>query len=168
MKKVFRIIITTVIVLVVVIAVYLCTSDYLYKHYRGIQNISVSERASGKITVKVTYSDARGYSCRVMEENEKHYKGDYLVDYDNSLGKYRVELKFYDVLASKKFLKKYPAWEVHDITAGKTPLKMKGVYTPGHGFIIYLGSDTPLQIEQKDFTDIYLPTGIITFKINEQ
>ena len=137
----------------------------------GVQKIKVFEDSSKKKSLIIDYINVRGYSVRLMDENEKEYSGEYLVEYDGSLGKHRVEISFYDASASEKFTEQYSIWNAHKLedvpTDSELALSIKAVYTPDHAFVIYLGSDKPLNIKEQDFTKLDRPIGRIEIAIEE-
>ncbi len=114
----------------------------------GVQGISIA--ADG--TPMIDYIGVRGYSVRTMQSNDQEYAGEKMVDYDGSLGACRTEITFYDAKASDKFIGQYPLWQVNQIAG--TNLKMKAVYNFSHGLVIYIGSDAPLNIVEKSFTNL--------------
>ena len=158
---------------VLLAVVVLCIVGVLLFHFihnnPGLQSLSISEKTSGELSLRVGYVDSRGYSTRIMGEKDQEYSGDYLVDYDNSLGKHRVEITFYDTVAAEKFREKYTPGQTYVLTnfpgESQNPLKLKGVYTPGHKFILYIGSDTPLEIKEQAFTELSMPIGTLNLTI---
>lgn len=169
MRKKHRIIITIVLLVVAALCVVGVLMFHFLQNNPGLQSISVSEKTSGELSLRVGYVDSRGYSTRIMDEEDQEYVGDYLVDYDQSLGKYRVEIAFYDTVAAEKFCKQYTPGKTYELTKfpgdSQNPLKFKGVYTPGHKFILYIGSDVPLEIKEQAFTELVLPIGTLNFTI---
>ena len=137
----------------------------------GVEQIDVSSSAN-RAKLQIAYSGVRGYSVKMLSEKDTEYSGDYQIAYNGALGKYRIAVTFYDTDASDAFKHMYPKWEVHDIennTLGVgNNLKMKCVSTPGHAFVIYIGSDSPIIVEEKDFTPLILAMGSIEIDIKSR
>ena len=131
----------------------------------GVQEIKVAEDSSKELSLIIDYIDLRAYSVRMMDKDEMEYTGEHLVEYDGSLGKHRIEIIFYDARASAKFSQQYPIWDDHELKDVPADLgfklNIKGVYTPDHAFVIYVGSDEPLSISEQDFTSLNRPMGSI-------
>lgn len=138
----------------------------------GIQDIKVVSDGLGGSSFVISYIDAIGYSARVMKEDDEEYQGDYLTEYDGTLGKYRVEISIYDTNPSDQFLEKYPVGKICELESAVQEsignLKMKCVYTPDHAFVIYIGSNKPIYIEETDYTKIRLPMGDIKIDIKDK
>jgi len=130
----------------------------------GVQKIKVIEDTK-ELTIIIDYIDIRGYSVRPLDEDKMEYSGEQLVEYDGSLGEHRIEITFYDASASERFAEQYPIWATHDIKEVPAylgvKLKLKGVYSPDHAFVLYIGSDEPISIDEQDFMSLNRPMGSI-------
>ncbi len=134
----------------------------------GIQNVRIAKTDTEEMLLLFDYIGVRGYSVRMMQEDDMEYSGDYLVAYDGSLGKNRIEITFYDARASEKFMEQYAPWQVHDLQSDfQSGLKLKGVYTPDHGFIVYIGTDEAIHVEEQSFTETNHPKGTIQINIGK-
>ena len=91
--------------------------------------------------------------CKKLGKDEKVYLGEQLV-YDEELGTYRIEIRFGDTAASTKLVKKYPLGKVERLDGKKdldAELKVRINYPPDDSdFIIYIGSDKPINIDEFD------------------
>lgn len=136
----------------------------------GVQEIKVSEDNSKGVSLIIDYIGLRGYSVRMMDDDEMEYSGENLVEYDGSLGKNRIEITFYDASVSARFAEQYPIWDDHELKGVSADLgiklNIKGVYTSDHAVVIYIGSDNPLSISEQEFTGLNRPTGSIEVVIN--
>ena len=70
---------------------------------------------------------------------------------DGSLGRYQVEVLFFDVQASEAFAERYPAGKIH--TLAGVPEKWRGAvririaYPPDDTmFAVYIGADRPIDV----------------------
>jgi dTDP-4-dehydrorhamnose 3,5-epimerase-like enzyme len=138
----------------------------------GVQEIKVVENSSKELVLIIDYIDVRGYSVRTIYEDEMEYSGERLVEYDGSLGKHRIEITFYESSASARFAKQYPLWNAHELKEVpadlRVKLKCKGVYSPDHAFVLYIGSDEPISINEQDFTRLNRPIGSIELMIKSK
>ena len=110
----------------------------------------ISARMINKDTIelRIKYQfPCGGYSVRVVPEDEGEYIGDGMIDYDGSLGKYRMMVKFGDIELSTALALKFAPSET--VRLKNTPVKIHAkVASPeDHGFVLYIGSDQPISVE---------------------
>ena len=68
-----------------------------------VTSISVRRKGSDEIVIKIDYILATGgYSVREVPLDEGEYIGDGMIDYDGSLGKYRIIVDFGDISLSTR------------------------------------------------------------------
>lgn len=105
-----------------------------------------------------------GYSVQSVSPDEGEYIGDGMIDYDGSLGKYRIMVRFGDIgtstALSLKFLKEPVKLKSIPIT-----LKAKVSKPEDHGFVLYIGSDTPISIEPVEYGAMNALRGTIKIPI---
>jgi len=135
----------------------------------GVQEIKVTEDSSNGLSLIIDYIDVKSYSVRMIDADEMELYGERLVEYDGSLGKHRIEISFYEASASVRFAKQYPLWNAHELKEVPADLgvklKVKGVYSPDHAFVLYIGSDEPISIKEQNFTHLNRPMGSIELMI---
>ena len=122
----------------------------LYDLFSGnggaVTRISATARGKDKIILKLDCVLPYGYySVRNVSEDEGEYVGDGMIDYDGGLGKYRIMIEFGDIEPSKELSRQLKTNELFE----KLPigLKAKTAYPSDHGFVLYIGSDTPISVE---------------------
>lgn len=115
-----------------------------------VTSISVRRKGSDEIVLKINYIFATGgYSVREVPLDEGEYIGDGMIDYDGSLGKYRVIISFGDISLSTRYSSKFRKSD-NTLKLSNFPAEIRArVASPSdHGFVLYLGSDTPLSVEE--------------------
>ena len=88
-----------------------------------------------------------GYSVRVVPEDEGEYIGDGMIDYDGSLGKYRIMVNFGDMELSTALALKFAASDTVRLKSVPANIYAKLANPSDHGFVIYVGSDKPISVE---------------------
>ena len=142
-KKIILIISSLVLVAAILLNLSLLCQDVFRKGGGVVTKISAT--GIDTITLKLNYVAASGYySVRNVPLDEEELTGDGSVAYDGKLGKYRIAISFGDAspstavkwkMAISNTLKRHPA-----------KLEMKIVYPADHGFLLYVGSDTPISV----------------------
>ena len=130
---------------------------------------SVSTRMINNDTVelKIKYQyPCGGYSVRVVPEDEGEYIGDGMIDYDGSLGKYRMMVNFGDIGLSTALALKFAAIETVNIKNQPVKIRAKIAHpSADHGFVLYLGFDQPISIESLDAGELDPLGGTIKIPI---
>ncbi|MBQ8398440.1 MAG: hypothetical protein IJX08_00575 [Clostridia bacterium] len=135
----------------------------------GIQSLSAKRLLSNKIELNIRYSHPTGgYSVRALSENEGKYCGDGMRSYDGALGKYRIMIKFGDTDPSEAFTRNFPIGDVVEIKNAPINIRAKRVSPEDHGFVLYLGFDTPIQIEETDYTMLNALGGTLRIQLEEE
>lgn len=147
MKKPLIIILS--IVLIVCVSVCAVFAFDLFKYETGVvTKITAKEINKNNLELKMTYFyPMGGYSARDVAEDEGEYCGDGIKDYDGSLGKYRIIVEFGDVEPYDSFAKKLSEGEIFKLENPNIKLKAKIAHPSDHGFVLYVGSDTPIHVE---------------------
>ena len=102
---------------------------------------------SDTVMVKIPYSDPSGsYSVRMVAEDEGIYTPDGEGQYDGSLGKYRILVKFGDSEPTDAFYAKYNM-NVVEIENAPISMRVKMVCPSDHGFYLYIGLDEPVTVD---------------------
>jgi len=135
----------------------------------GVQHVKIIEDTSGKKSLVIDYIDIGGCSVRMMDESDKVVSRGRLVEDDGSLGKHRIEIKFGDARASAALSKEFPNQtdklkEVPDDLKSKINIRM--ACPDDSMFIIYIGSDEPISIEEQGFTNNH-PKGSIEIALEK-
>lgn len=135
----------------------------------GIQDIVISNITDHAITLEIPYLDIIRYSISMINEADEWYSNNRLVQYNRELGPYTFQIAFHDTKPSKKFIEKYPPNLIHDIQAAlegnDCKLQLKGVFTPEHGYIIYIGCDKSFEVVQQELITTNYPVGTITIAL---
>lgn len=114
-----------------------------------ITKISAKSGGDDTILLKFKYSSATGgYSVSNVSIDDGEYTGDGVRKYDGALGKYRISVSFGDVDPTIALLAK---WKDNTVKINGVELKTKIVFPQTHGFLIYIGSDTPICVDN-DYT----------------
>ena len=123
--------------------------DIFYLHKGGVvTNISARAQGSDEIVLKLSYMlPSGGYSVKNIAVDEGIYVGgDGGIDYDSPIGKYKICIKFGDVELSS--LCRLRLRSNQTINAGSVKLKASTATPSDHGIILYIGSDTPISVEE--------------------
>ena len=97
------------LVLMVAIIVSISIVPYALKYNQGVvTRISLNQKNEDTMVLRITYLLPSGaYSIRTVPEDEGEYVGDGMMDYDGSLGKYRIMVDFGEVELAESFVKKW-------------------------------------------------------------
>lgn len=142
-------------------------SDVINSGGEVVTKISVTPKGFNQVALKFNFAHSSGgYSVRNVSEDEGEYTGDGMQAYDGSLGKYRILVKFGDVGLSRTLALSLRIDKILAILPAK--LKTKIVYPEDHGFVMYIGSNTPISVEQIDNGDLKEIGGklVIPIKLN--
>ena len=124
--------------------------DFFYLHKSGgvVTNISARAKGSDEIVLKLSYMlPSGGYSVKNVAVDEGIYVGgDGGIDYDSPIGKYKICIDFGDVELSS--LCKLRLRSNETINTGSVKLKTSTANPSDHGIILYIGSDTPISVEE--------------------
>ena len=133
----------------------------------GVKSISAKSVSSNVVELNIKYSYPTGcYSVRLVPEDEGEYCGDGMTDYDGALGKFRIMIEFGDTEPSKEFMYKYPVGEVVELENSPIKIRLKRVHPQDHGFVIYLGSDSPIYVDNSDNGKLDTFGGTVKIPIN--
>ena len=97
------------LVLMVAIIASISIVPYALKYNQGVvTRISLNQKNEDTMVLRITYLLPSGaYSIRTVPEDEGEYVGDGMMDYDGSLGKYRIMVDFGEVELAESFVKKW-------------------------------------------------------------
>lgn len=136
------------------------------RQYGGIRQIKIVDSIfQGRMLVigyDWLYSESMGYSIRAMDANEMVWYSESYVEDEGLLGKYRYEIKIFNVRLSSSLEKRYPNTETHvlkDVPKDlKSKVKIRLAYCMDDSTeVFYLGSDEPLYIEERG-VDVSFPS----------
>jgi len=125
----------------------------------GVKHIRIAESDAGEKLLNIEHGgdmyESSSYSIRIMDKEEREYLGERLVEADGLLGRYRIEIMFYDTKGSPALAKEYPLGTVHeinDVSVGlKSKYKIRIAYPPDDSkFVIYIGSDEPINVKEQE------------------
>lgn len=155
-KKKLMIIICFVAVIFAVIAAVGFALSVASDDLGGVTDISVKKKNAHELELEFSYAfPTGGYSVSNLNDDDGEYSGDGKREYDGSLGKYRIMVRFGDVRPSKKLKGKLLGADY--LVRGYFELKSGGITMRGrirypsadHGFVLYLGSDTPISVSEE-------------------
>ncbi len=140
-------------------------------HSNEVWDVKLHSAPFGKLVLAVSYDnmyfEKMPYGVRRMEEGEEFSVGDGKID-PGVLGKYRIEILFIDTNRGERLYKhQTPSltdgwWSAYDIKTLNPSLKGKFkmlVTEPDDSLLcIYIGSDEPFEIKEKDGF-LYMPAG---------
>jgi hypothetical protein len=122
------------------------TDPVNFERDAGINDVLLERVDPDRLELCVDYSYCYGgYSVRVVPENEGMYIGDGMIDYDGSIGEYRIMLEFSDVEPSTDFRKELTSPRLED---SPIPVKTYVAHPSDHGFVLYLGFDEPIYVDE--------------------
>lgn len=156
------------LVLMVAIIVSISIVPYALKYNQGVvTKISFNQKNEDTMVLRITYLLPSGaYSIRTVPEDEGEYVGDGMIDYDGSLGKYRIMVNFGEVeLAeslAESFVKKMDENGVFLLADG---VHAKTACPSDHGFVLYIGSDKPISVEPVEHGTMNALGGTIKISI---
>ena len=159
MTKKKAILIGVGLVLIVAIVISASVIYSVVKYNLGVvTRISLSQKSED--TMLLFPSGA--YSIRAVPEDEGEYVGDGMIDYDGSLGKYRIMVNFGDVELAESFVKKMDENGVFLLADG---VHAKTACPSDHGFVLYIGSDKPISVEPVEHGTMNALGGTIKISI---
>ena len=167
MTKKKAILIGVGLVLIVAIVISASVIYSVAKYNLGVvTRISLSQK-SETMLLRIKYLFPSGaYSIRAVPEDEGEYVGDGMIDYDGSLGKYRIMVNFGEVeLAeslAESFVKKMDENGVFLLADG---VHAKTACPSDHGFVLYIGSDKPISVEPVEHGTMNALGGTIKISI---
>lgn len=137
----------------------------VFSHSGGVvTKISAKATGNSTITLKLNYAlPSGGYSVRNVSPSEGEYTGDGMIDYGGSLGKYRVIIEFGDAEPSAALSKKLAPDQA--LKTSSANLQIKIAHPSDHGFVLYIGSDTPISVEPIENGHLKSTFGVIKIPI---
>ncbi len=128
-------------------------SDFYYQLSKdndtsGIDHISITDNS-----ISMQYINVKKYEVKMLSSEDKEIFGDTKVEYNGELGEYRIQITFFDAKPASDFLKKYKVGSVYEVDGYNDVynLKFKWCYNSDHGFVLYFGSDKPLNVTENVF-----------------
>ena len=164
MTKKKAILIGVGLVLIVAIVISASVIYSVAKYNLGVvTRISLSQKSEDTMLLRIKYLFPSGaYSIRAVPEDEGEYVGDGMIDYDGSLGKYRIMVNFGDVELAESFVKKMDENGVFLLADG---VRAKTACPSDHGFVLYIGSDKPISVEPVEHGTMNALGGTIKISI---
>jgi hypothetical protein len=140
-----------IVSVIVALALFLGIVDFFLISPNSATKISLRSSGENEILLKISYFLASGgYSVSNVSIDDGEYTGDGVGKYDGALGKYRISVSFGDVDPTIALLAK---WRDNTVKINGVELKTKIVFPQTHGFLIYIGSDTPICVDN-DYTSL--------------
>ena len=164
MTKKKAILIGVGLVLIVAIVISASVIYSVAKYNLGVvTRISLSQKSEDTMLLRIKYLFPSGaYSIRAVPEDEGEYVGDGMIDYDGSLGKYRIMVNFGEVELAESFVKKMDENGVFLLADG---VHAKTACPLDHGFVLYIGSDKPISVEPVEHGTMNALGGTIKISI---
>ena len=150
-----------IVAIVISTSVIFCVSKY---NLGVVTRISLSQKSEDEMLLRIKYLFPSGaYSIRAVPEDEGEYIGDGMIDYDGSLGKYRIMIEFGDVELAESFAKKMDENGIFLLADG---IRAKTARPSDSGFVLYIGSDKPINVEHVENGTLNAPGGTIKVSIS--
>ena len=160
----FKIIRRVIIIFAVLLAIMVV--DLLQYGNGVIPTITVAKKSDDALELQMTYVlPAGGYSVYNVAADEVEHTSNGSVDYDGSLGQYRIMIQFGDTEPHLFFVKGLFKNEIYELKKGDVTLKMRIAHPDDHGFVLYIGSDSPIHIEEIESTKLDGILGMIKIPI---
>lgn len=153
-----------IVVVVAILGAAACFVSYISNYSLGVvTQISVKQKSIDTLELRIKYLlPSGGYSVRAVSEDEGEYCGDGTVDYDGALGKYRIMVNFGDVALSDLFAGKADEDGVIKLTED---IRARVAMPSDHGFVLYIGADHPLDVENSEHGELNSPGGTVNIPI---
>lgn len=120
-----------------------------------VTKITADETDDKNVELSISYLfPTGGYTVREVPADEGEYVGDGMIDYDGALGAYRIMIEFGDIEPHRSLTKSLSEDKIFDLTSGSLSLKGKLAYPSDHGFVLYIGSDTPIYTDSVEKSDL--------------
>ena len=153
------------IVLSAVLLAAFCVDIFSY-NTGVVTGISAVETGEGEWELNLTYFlPMGGYSVRTVPADEGEYIGDGMVEYNRDLGTYRILITFGDMEPHRSFSAKKNEDGIITIQNGSGVWKAKIAHPSDHGFVLYIGSDTPICAESRLESELDALGGVIRVPI---
>ena len=160
----FKIIRRVIIICAVLLAVLVV--DLLQYGNGVVPTIAVAQKSDDALELQMTYIlPMGGYSVYNVAADEVEHTSNGSVDYDGSLGQYRIMIQFGDTEPHLLFVKGLFKNEIYELNKGDVTLKMKISHPDDHGFVLYIGSDSPIHTEQMEGAKLDGILGMIKIPI---
>ena len=145
-RKRWAALIAAVLVVAVGMSSFCLVSFESESSFGAVTHISAKKKSNSEMELEIAYTwPTGGYSVRNVPEDEGEYVGDGMKDYDGSLGKYRIIIKFGDIEPSMALALQLSINEI--IKESPVTLRARIAHPSDHGFVLYIGSDTPISVE---------------------
>lgn len=119
--------------------------------HTGVDGVAVTRDGRLSVVCQGPNSSKAAYAVRPIGENDDVFFENRSVPNDRTLGRYQVEVLFFDVQASDAFAERYPVGKIH--TLAGVPEKWHGevririAYPPDDTmFAVYIGADRPIDV----------------------
>ena len=156
-----------IVVCCVLLAVCLAVGQVVFiadicANYPGgvIRKVTVTTQNRNELKLNIKYFvGCGGYSVREVPFDEGEYVGDGMIDYDGSLGKYRIIVKFGELsphlglMAKCLFVDNIPGTsdarrnDAFVLKNARVSLRARFACPSDSGIVLYIGSDTPIHVE---------------------
>lgn len=165
-KKWLIILFSVILVIVLLVSVFLNRYNIFTGDIGVVTGISVRTINEDTVELRIKYQfPTGGYSVRVVPEDEGEYIGDGMIDYDGSLGKYRMMVDFGDIDPSTAIALRFVASKTVIVKNRPVEIRAKIAHPSDHGFVLYLGFDEPISLENIEIGELDRDGGIIKIPI---
>ena len=149
-KKWLVILLAVVLIFVSIVSVIFNRYNIFADEGSTVTDISVKTKNTDSAELIIKYRfGCGGYSVRVVPEDEGEYIGDGMIDYDGSLGKYRMIVEFGDVEPSTAIALNFAVGKTIVLNRRPVEIRAKIAHPSDHGFVLYLGFDKPISIDEE-------------------
>ena len=164
-KPAFWIIIAAILTSIIVAVCFL--TDPVDSKNIGVKSVSAKSTGHDTIELKIKYSmySYGKYYVRSVPEDEDEQGSNGNVDYDGALGKYRIMIGFGDTGTSDELAQNLLKEDVIELDNTKIKIRTKLTKPSDHGFVLYLGFDIPVSVDNIESGKLSQLGGTITIPI---
>ena len=115
----------------------------------GMKGILAYKMKGNSYKVEIKCNDYRQCEVENVDNNQKAYCGERLLRINNDLGKTIIQVQLFDSpYADEAFTAIYKPWTTYELSGSNNQLRFMYCYTPEHGVLLYIGSDSFKYCEQ--------------------
>ena len=116
----------------------------------GVNAVNVKYKNNGfAMLIEYAGLDQYNYSVKELTADDPDFTCNSSLEYDGSMGKYRILISISDIKLTEEFREKYDLDTVYDlVTTSDAMIKMKVVCHSTHSVYVVIGSDTPLSVTE--------------------
>ena len=118
-------------------------------NFYGIKVISANKINDNSYNIEIRCNDYRRCEVSNVGYDQKAYCGEKLLSINNDLGKNLIKVELFDsACVDEAFAAIYKPWITYELSGSDNLLHFMYCYTPGHGVLLFIGSDSLKYYEQ--------------------